>query len=353
MRMRRTQYIAAGLVRLPDVADVTAPAFEEAQILLPAGRLTDRLQAHIPTPCLKLTAPAAGTAADRGETMSEAGAKTPNEPVIKTARKPVLEMPEPLHDDDGRREAKKPRLANPIRKKLGVGIIDGIGILVRIRRRSRRRHLVGLHRQSRRSLRDLPAPVGLRTRLDGRLPRPPAHCDLRRVSAARGPVGWRLAWLQRHARVRRGALAGRFQGIGLGRQPRGVLHDLPTAVRLLTRLALRLLRTSACRHPGGKVVAYGLRLLRQGSHLRTSGGMLASSTDQYSRQDRDDANHWHSSIACCPLPSRSAGPALSRSRGERWGEGQCTVCSSPRRWIVGQFDQQLAEIAALQQADER
>ena len=50
MRVRRAQHIAARFVRLPNVVDVAAPAFEKAQILLPAYRLPDGLHAHITTP---------------------------------------------------------------------------------------------------------------------------------------------------------------------------------------------------------------------------------------------------------------------------------------------------------------
>ena len=53
MRMRRAQDIAARFVRLPDVVDIPAPAFEKAQILLSAHRLSDRLHAHLSVPAAR------------------------------------------------------------------------------------------------------------------------------------------------------------------------------------------------------------------------------------------------------------------------------------------------------------
>jgi hypothetical protein len=46
MRMRRPQDIAARFVGFPHIVDVPASAFKEAQILLSAYRLSDRLHAH-------------------------------------------------------------------------------------------------------------------------------------------------------------------------------------------------------------------------------------------------------------------------------------------------------------------
>src|SRR5689334_19122333 len=110
-------------------------------------------------------------AADSGETR----AKTAGETVPEAARKAMMEMVEPLHDDDRRREAKVPGRAEPIRKELWVGVVDRVRVVVGIGRGRGRWHLVDLCRQTRRILRDLPAPVGLRAGLDEGLPGLPAY----------------------------------------------------------------------------------------------------------------------------------------------------------------------------------
>ena len=241
----------------------------------------------------------------------------------ETAREAMLKTIEPLHDDDRWSEAKIPRRAHPIRKKLGVGVVNGIRILIRIRRGCGRRHLIDLHRQSGRSLSDFPAPVGLGAGLDYSLLRLPAYREGGSIAAACGPAWWGLVGLQLHWGARRGGgwRARRFQDIGLRRQTRRVLHQLPTAVRLLTRLARGLPRPPACCYLGSKIVAYGLRLLRQGGNLCAFGWILTGGAHQHRCQDRDLSRH----------PFRSVAP----------------VRSNPCCRIVAEPDQELAEIAAL------
>src|SRR5690348_13016894 len=123
MRMRRAQDKAACFVRLPDIVDIAAPALEEAQILFSAHRLPDRLHTHLSPPS-PLTPSAAG--ADSGKAVPEARPETAAETMRKAAGKAVLEMAEPLHDDDRRREAKVPGRADPIREKFGIDVIDGV-----------------------------------------------------------------------------------------------------------------------------------------------------------------------------------------------------------------------------------
>jgi len=68
-----------------------------------------------------------------GETVTEARAETADETVPEAARKAVLKTMEPVHDDDGRCQTKIPRRAYPVRKKLGIGIIDRIRVFVGVR----------------------------------------------------------------------------------------------------------------------------------------------------------------------------------------------------------------------------
>jgi hypothetical protein len=157
-------------------------------------------------------------------------------------------------------------------------------------------HLVDLRRQPRRILRDLPAPVGLRTGLDKGLPRLPAYRERSRMAAACRLIGWGATrqWRCRGARGG-GRLARRLQDVGLGRQSGCVLHHLPAAVRLFTRLAPGLLRSPARRYRPGEVVAYGLRWW----HDRNLWG-LTSRAGQGCGQNRGDAFHWHSAVAHRP-----------------------------------------------------
>src|SRR5215813_6329003 len=104
----------------------------------------------------------AATTAGGGKATPEARAKTP------------LKMVEPSYDDDRWREAKIPGRTDPIRKEVGIGVIDRIRIGIGIGRRCWRRHLIDLRRQPRCILCDLPAPVGLLAGFDDRLARLPA-----------------------------------------------------------------------------------------------------------------------------------------------------------------------------------
>ena len=52
----------------------------------------------------------------------------------EAVRKAMMEMVESLHDDDRRREAKVPRLAEPIRKELGIGVVDRVWVVVGVGR---------------------------------------------------------------------------------------------------------------------------------------------------------------------------------------------------------------------------
>src|SRR5207248_5525623 len=185
MRVRRAQHITARFIRLPDVVDIPAFAPEEAQILFSAHRLPDRLHAHDLAP--SLLAPSAPSRAGAGN--AEAWAKTAGETVGKAARKAIMEVMEPLHDDDRRREAKVPRRARPIRKELWVGVVDRVRVVVGVRRGRGGRHLINLRRQARRILRARPAPVGLRADLDEGLPRLAANRERSRITGARRLIG--------------------------------------------------------------------------------------------------------------------------------------------------------------------
>jgi hypothetical protein len=57
-------------------------------------------------------------------------AKTAGETVPEAARKAEMEMVESLNDDDRGREAKKPRFTEPIWKELGIGVVDGVRVVV-------------------------------------------------------------------------------------------------------------------------------------------------------------------------------------------------------------------------------
>jgi hypothetical protein len=92
MRMGRPQDVSARFAGFLHIVDIPAPAFEKAQILFSAHRLSDRLHAHYLDP-LQLPAPTTPATARRSETMPKAVAKS------------MVEMIEPLDDDDRRREA--------------------------------------------------------------------------------------------------------------------------------------------------------------------------------------------------------------------------------------------------------
>src|SRR5205823_12545249 len=110
------------LVRLSHIVDIAASSGEEAPVLFAAHRLADRLHAHGRLP---LAVPAA---ASGGEATAQSGSKAAREAVPETVAKAVLEVMKPLHDDNRRREAEKPRRADPIRKEFGIGIVDGIRV---------------------------------------------------------------------------------------------------------------------------------------------------------------------------------------------------------------------------------
>ena len=121
---------------------------------------------------------------------AEARAKTAGETVAEATRKAMMEMVEPLYDDDRRRETKVPGRAEPIRKEFGIGVVDRVRVVGGVGRGRGRRHLVDLRRQPRRILGDLPAPVGLRAGLDECLPRLPAYRDRSRIAATGRLIGW-------------------------------------------------------------------------------------------------------------------------------------------------------------------
>jgi hypothetical protein len=254
---------------------------------------------------------------------AEAGAETAGETVREAAWKAIVEMVESLHDDDRRSEAKKPGCAKPAGKELGIGVVDRVRVVVGVGRGRGRRHLVDLRRQTRGILGDLPAPVGLRTGLDEGLPRLPAYREGRRIAAACRLSSWGPArrWLCRGVGPG-GRLARRLQDIGLSRQSGCVLHHLPAAVRLLARLSPGLLRSPIRRYRRGEVVAYGFRWWHD-RNLCTFEWGLASRASQDYRDRRYPAHRFPSS------------PSLTLYRR-----------------IVAERDQELAEVAAVQQADE-
>src|SRR5215831_7074242 len=129
------------------------------------------------------------TAATAGSTTARSGepmTKPADEAMPEAMTKAVVEVVEALHDDNRRRQAEIPGRAEPIWKEIGIGVVDririGIGIGIG---GGRRRQLINLRRQPRRILRDLPAAVRLRARLDHCLLRLAADGDRRRVAAAR------------------------------------------------------------------------------------------------------------------------------------------------------------------------
>jgi len=95
MRMRRTQDVAARFVGFPHIVDVPASTLEKTWILLSGYRLSDRLHAHYLDP-LQLPPSTTPATARRGETMP----KTAGETMPKAVAKSMVEMIEPLHDDD-------------------------------------------------------------------------------------------------------------------------------------------------------------------------------------------------------------------------------------------------------------
>jgi hypothetical protein len=122
--MRRAQHIAARFVWLPNVVDIPAFAPEEAKILFPAHRLPDRLHAHDFVPSLLMP-----SATPAGAGYPEAGAKTAGETVPEAARKAIMEMVKPLHDDDRGPEPKVPGRAEPIGKEFGISVIDWVRVV--------------------------------------------------------------------------------------------------------------------------------------------------------------------------------------------------------------------------------
>src|SRR6516162_9148332 len=107
--------------------------------------------------------------------------KTVGEAAVKTVAEAMVETRKSSRYHDSGPEPEKPRLGGPIR------VIKRIGIIVRIRIAigifGRRGNHVDLRRQSRRSLGDPPAPIGL---LAGTRRRPAA--------AVRLPLPGRCSW---------------------------------------------------------------------------------------------------------------------------------------------------------------
>src|SRR6516162_5921831 len=191
------------------------------------------------------------------KTVGEAAAKTVAEATVKAVGEVMVETRKSSGHHDSGPEPEKPRLGGPIR------VIKRIGIIVRIRIAigifGRRGNHVDLRRQSRRSLGDPPAPIGLLAGLDdGLLLSAYRYRD--DVAGAGWLVGRRLRDV---GRVRCG-LGGRRHDIPLGRQAGRVLHDLPATVRLLTRPGICLLRPCSDRYRRVEVAAVELRfVLRQ------------------------------------------------------------------------------------------
>jgi len=175
------------------------------------------------------------------KTVGEAAMKTMGEGALKTVAEAMVETRKSSRHHDSGPEPEKPRLGGPIR------IIERIGVIVRIRRAigifGRRGKHVDLRRQSRRSLGDPPAPIGLLAGLDDGLLLLSAYRYWDGVAGAGRLVGRRLREV---GRVRRG-LGGRRNDIRLGRQAGRVLHDMPATVRLLTRPGICLLRPLSAR----------------------------------------------------------------------------------------------------------
>ena len=188
--------------------------------------------------------------------------KTVGKAAVKTVAEAMVEMRKsPRHHDSGP-EPEKPRLGGPIR------IIGRIAVIVRISRTigifGRRGNHVDLRRQSRRSLGDPPAPIGLLAGLDDGLLLLSAYRYRDDVAGAGWLVGRRLRDV---GRVRCG-LGGRRQDIRLGRQAGRVLHDLPATVRLLTRPGICLLRPCSDRYRRVEVAAVELRFVFAPAALR-------------------------------------------------------------------------------------
>ena len=192
------------------------------------------------------------------KTVGEAAAKTVAEATVKAVGEVMVETRKSSRHHDSGPEPEKPRLGGPIR------VIKRIGIIVRIRIAigifGRRGNHVDLRRQSRRSLGDPPAPIGLLAGLDDGLLLLSAYPYRDDVAGAGWLVGRRLRDV---GRVRCG-LGGRRHDIRLGRQAGRVLHDLPATVRLLTRPGICLLRPCSDRYRRVEVAAVELRfVLRQ------------------------------------------------------------------------------------------
>jgi hypothetical protein len=83
--------------------------------------------------------------------------EAPVEAAVETMMKTVVKTVEALHDENRRRETEIPGRAPPIGKVVGRSIAEGVGI----GGGGRRRNLVDLWRQSRRTLGNSPTPVGL------------------------------------------------------------------------------------------------------------------------------------------------------------------------------------------------
>src|SRR6516225_7894734 len=175
------------------------------------------------------------------KTVGEAAAKTVAEATVKAVGEVMVETRKSSRHHDSGPEPEKPRLGGPIR------VIKRIGIIVRIRIAigifGRRGNHVDLRRQSRRSLGDPPAPIGLLAGLDDGLLLLSAYRYRDDVAGAGWLVGRRLRDV---GRVRCGL--GRRHDIRLGRQAGRVLHDMPFSVRLLTRPGIWLLRPCSDRY---------------------------------------------------------------------------------------------------------
>ena len=196
------------------------------------------------------------------KTVGEAAAKTVAEATVKAVGEVMVETRKSSRHHDSGPEPEKPRLGGPIR------VIKRIGIIVRIRIAigifGRRGNHVDLRRQSRRSLGDPPAPIGLLAGLDDGLLLLSAYRYRDDVAGAGWLVGRRLRDV---GRVRCG-LGGRRQDIRLGRQAGRVLHDMPATVRLLTRPGIWLLRPCSDRYRRVEVAAVELRFVFAPAALR-------------------------------------------------------------------------------------
>src|SRR5215472_15249944 len=102
------------------------------------------------------------------ETMSGPAVETVSEPAMETVAETMVEMRKSLCHHDSGPEPEEPRVSGPIRIIKRIGVVIGIRVARGIL--GRRGNHIDLRRQSRRSLGDPPASIGLLARLhDGLL----------------------------------------------------------------------------------------------------------------------------------------------------------------------------------------